>query len=563
MRKHIFARFALVLAGLLFAALPSFAQAIWVNTPIHTNQPFNRALPMQTWECSGPQATLGTDMVEFLDTDGTVNGYVDCHGNIVGAGSTTSWSAITNPTANLVLSMGTYNTAFEASGNSGFAWTWPSSDAAVPGGLAIANTTAATNFSARSSPAFGFEASYWDGSAAQMDTWTINSLTSSSTNSDLILAYTGSAPVYSLAVPGLVASKLVDFSGATGLNLPATITAATPTTDLSVGTGTFRFDFTSSGGGVSFINQTAASSSLNQWSPQFVFGGQYWNGTASAADLWNYETQLGTGANPTTTLIFRHSGSTGAAYAQFPNIETPGLANFSGASDLYTPTGAGAAGTVAGDLKFDSTNLNYHGFTGQDSIVAVFPATTNPTTSDCVKWAVVSGQIYLADTGAACGGATLWNNIGNPAGDKTFSMTAYSTDFSYTSSGEFRWDDTNPATNVAANPTPSLLLSGNYWNGAASATDLWTIFGNIGNGTNGDSTFELLHAGSTGAPSVQVPGLSSPTRLVSALPTASTHATYSYWVSDSTTIVTEGQTCAGSGGATALAISNGTIWKCF
>ena len=376
MKKHIFARFALALAGLLFAALPSFAQAIWVNTPIHTNQPFNRALPMQTWECSGPQATLGTDMVEFLDTDGSVNGYVDCHGNIVGAASTTSWSAITNPTANLVLSMGTYNTAFEASGNSAFAWTWPSSDAAVPGGLVIANTTAATNSSARSSPSFGFEASYWDGSAAHQDQWTINSLTSSSTNSDLIIAYSGSAPVYSLAVPGLVASKLVDFSGATGLNLPATITAATPTTDLSVGTGDFRFDYTSSSGGASFINTTAAISSLNEWSPQFVFEGAYWTGSASAGDRWNYQGRLGAGANPDSTLVFSHGGSPGAT-------------------------------------------------------------------------------------------------------------------------------------------------------------------------------------------SVQVPGLSSLTMLVGALPAASTHATYQYWVSDSTTIVTEGQTCVGSSTGTALAISNGSIWKCF
>jgi hypothetical protein len=34
-------------------------------------------------------------------------------------------------------------------------------------------------------------------------------------------------------------------------------------------------------------------------------------------------------------------------------------------------------------------------------------------------------------------------------------------------------------------------------------------------------------------------------------------------VTDSTTIITEGQTCAGSGAVTALAFSNGTVWKCF
>ena len=120
-----------------------------------------------------------------------------------------------------------------------------------------------------------------------------------------------------------------------------------------------------------------------------------------------------------------------------------------------------------------------------------------------------------------------------------------------------------PSIKRSADPTPALLLSGNYWNGAGSASDLWELYGNIANGTNGDSTFTFGHTGSPGATSVQVPGLSSLTRLVGALPAASTHATYQYWVSDSTTIVTEGQTCVGSSTGTALAISNGSIWKCF
>ena len=70
----------------LFLAGPARGQSIWINTPIHTNNQFNRALPMQTWQCSAPQATLGTHQLEFLDTDGTVKGYVDCHGNIAGGG---------------------------------------------------------------------------------------------------------------------------------------------------------------------------------------------------------------------------------------------------------------------------------------------------------------------------------------------------------------------------------------------------------------------------------------------------------------------------------------------
>jgi hypothetical protein len=75
----------LILLSLLAAALPAAAQSIWINTPIHTNNQFNRALPMQTWQCSAPQLGLGTHEVSFLDTDGTETGYVDCHGAIHGA----------------------------------------------------------------------------------------------------------------------------------------------------------------------------------------------------------------------------------------------------------------------------------------------------------------------------------------------------------------------------------------------------------------------------------------------------------------------------------------------
>ena len=354
-----------------------------------------------------------------------------------------------------------------------------------------------------------------------------------------------------------------DFSAATALNLPSTVNATEPTTDVEIGNNTFRFDFTSSSTGLTFQNTTAATSVLNQSSPQFVFRGQYWNGAASAADAWNYQDVLGSGSNPTSTLTFLHSGSTGVDYVQFPNLEVVGIGNFSGSSDLYAPTSAGATGSVAGDLKYDSTNNNYHGNDGADAILAVLPASLSPTTNDCVKWTVTSGKISLGDSAAGCGGNTAWSNLGNPSADLTLSMTSFSTDFIYTESGSFRWDNTNAATSTQAVDPPSLSISGQYWNGLVSATDLWTMTGAIANGTNGDSAFEFLHAGSAGAASVYVPGLSYSTLVVSQLPTASTHATFSYWVRDSTTVAVEGQTCVGGSGSTAFAISNGSVWKCF
>lgn len=50
---------------------------------------------------------------------------------------------------------------------------------------------------------------------------------------------------------------------------------------------------------------------------------------------------------------------------------------------------------------------------------------------------------------------------------------------------------------------------------------------------------------------------------VAALPAPSTNTGIVFYVNDSTAVVVEGQTCVGGGTAQALAVWNGTVWKCF
>jgi hypothetical protein len=52
-------------------------------------------------------------------------------------------------------------------------------------------------------------------------------------------------------------------------------------------------------------------------------------------------------------------------------------------------------------------------------------------------------------------------------------------------------------------------------------------------------------------------------KTVGSLPAANENIGAIFRVTDSTPITTEGQTCAGGGSNTALAFSNGTVWKCF
>jgi len=264
-----------------------------------------------------------------------------------------------------------------------------------------------------------------------------------------------------------------------------------------------------------------------------------------------------------TTQTF--AAITAAGAADFAAITGTGLTDFSGASDLYAPTSAGATGGHLGDLKYDSTNNNYHGYNGADAILADIPAGLNPTTNDCVKWTNTSGKIALADYGAGCGGTTAWNNIGAQTYVASINMASYETIFTWTISNDWVWTTSEAATSGASVNSPQMQLCGQFWTGSVSQADCWTWTDVIANGTNGDTQFQLIKGldSSTGAASVKIPGLAVTPIAVSALPTASTHAGFTQVVSDSTSIVTEGQTCVGSSGTSALAFSNGTIWKCF
>lgn len=67
-----------------------------------------------------------------------------------------------------------------------------------------------------------------------------------------------------------------------------------------------------------WANVTAATSTVAQSSPILSISGQYWTGSASAADGWTVQNVLANGTNGASTLTITHSGSTGNAQVQFP-----------------------------------------------------------------------------------------------------------------------------------------------------------------------------------------------------------------------------------------------------
>jgi len=81
-------KLTIFIAWAMLVGATAIAQEITSGVPIHARNYWDSQLPLQTWECSATQIGL-SNMLEFRDTNGTVNGYVDCHGVIHGGGGGT------------------------------------------------------------------------------------------------------------------------------------------------------------------------------------------------------------------------------------------------------------------------------------------------------------------------------------------------------------------------------------------------------------------------------------------------------------------------------------------
>lgn len=123
------------------------------------------------------------------------------------------------------------------------------------------------------------------------------------------------------------------------------------------------------------------------------------------------------------------------------------------------------------------------------------------TAGDCAKW---SASGVLADQGAACGsgGSTIWNDIGAPTNNATFSNAGYSTTFNQTSAANWAWANTTGATSSASQDSPIWNLSGQYWNGTASAPDTWSFQDQLSNTSPYDDTLAITHSGTSGLSAV-------------------------------------------------------------
>jgi hypothetical protein len=118
---------------------------------------------------------------------------------------------------------------------------------------------------------------------------------------------------------------------------------------------------------------------------------------------------------------------------------------------------------------------------------AAIPTTLRQIVIPCVPGAsncagTVAGTITSNQVAFGCGVNTI-------CGSNSILWTASG------NSGTFLLANTTPATNLANQNSPLLIVQGSEWNGASAVNDTWTIQNILGAGSNTTSTLVFSHAG--------------------------------------------------------------------
>jgi hypothetical protein len=258
----------------------------------------------------------------------------------------------------------------------------------------------------------------------------------------------------------------------------------------STGTGVLWIASTGGGGG----GTPGGSTGAIQFNNGGVFAGSTATVTTAGSITIPLTQSLFFGTNDTN--ISRHSGGVLAIGVGSQGNETGGII-------LNTIN-------LGGDL-FDSTD--YAGANGWllsstgSGILWVAPP-TGPSSFSPITNEFLTG--YSSTSGTFTAGQPILSGIGNPNASITFAFGIHGFNRSYTTGavpGTFNEQitATTAATSATNQNSPATGLSGNYWNGGASAGDEWREQVMLGAGTNPTSTLIFSHIGSTGVAAVQVP----------------------------------------------------------
>lgn len=222
--------------------------------------------------------------------------------------------------------------------------------------------------------------------------------------------------------------------------------------------------------------------------------------------------------NPPSNIMRAYSDSEIAAAviaSQYYNLTTVGYRYCSAVTGQTCTTWnnlTGSGGTPSFAVVTSGTNPNtllVSGTLGPTGPGVLLASALNATPTQCGGVQFSTG--IAANGNANCATPTTsgvaWNALTNPTAAQTLTM-GFTTTFNFTTplASAFDWANTTAATSSVSQSSPQLSLAGTYWNGSASAADTWNMSVTETNGTNGASTFNFAHVGSTGPAVMSFPG---------------------------------------------------------
>lgn len=198
-----------------------------------------------------------------------------------------------------------------------------------------------------------------------------------------------------------------------------------------------------------------------------------------------------------TTLLATFSGTTTWT---IPDAGTTGCsANFTFAIAVATGTTVTVNRTTSSTFTTITGSAYNAGLTTLTLTAGQYATFSSPDNANYL--------VRIVNGGA--GSNTAWSNLQNPSGTLNLSMAGNASVFNFTSAlaNAFSWLNVTPATLSTPQSSPALSIGGQYWTGAASAADQWTLSDVIAAGTNGSSTLTMTQSGSSGVAAFSIPNL--------------------------------------------------------
>jgi hypothetical protein len=210
-------------------------------------------------------------------------------------------------------------------------------------------------------------------------------------------------------------------------------------------------------------------------SASLVISGSYESASSPltyAQDSWTIQSQIGSGLDGSSTLVFSQSGTSGSPGVYFE----VGNASFSGQVALIPAVAATSGGNIAGP----SLNIEGNYWNGSASARDVWGWQNTPSTGSNP-----STVLALSHSGGSTGAQTVQISYSNATANlKLVQSTA--------------------ATSSANVNSAKVELQGQYWTGSATAGDDWFIQVVEGSGSNPTSALTISNTGAGGTPSVAI-----------------------------------------------------------